>query len=161
MNKRGYPNQPGRTSHSKKFNLLSSSLLESNNLLLSNSGLYSYINLVLSISPRITDLLGHVLRHRGEIDIGLLVSPLVHKGELAILSDINDLPLSTGDDGDGGSVSRGNHILELLAGEDVDSGEIAFGVTVLSSLGDGDVKNLAGLSFDHDVSVWFFGNDLT
>ena len=53
-------------------------------------------------------------------------------------------------------MSRGNHIFELLAGEDVDSGEIAFGMTVLSSLGDGDVKNLAGLSFDHDVSVCVF-----
>ena len=53
----------------------------------------------------------------------------------------------------------GNHILEFLAGEDVDSGEIAFGVTVLSSLGDGDVKNLAGLSLDHNVSLLFVGGE--
>ena len=48
---------------------------------------------------------------------------------------------------------RGNHILELLTGEDVDRGEIAFSVAVLSSLGDRDVQDLAGLSFNHDVSV--------
>jgi hypothetical protein len=30
-------------------------------------------------------------------------------------------------------------------------------VAVLSGLGDGDVKDLAGLSFDHDVSVFASG----
>lgn len=140
-----------------RINLLSRSLLESNNLLLSNSGLHGDVDLVLPISPGITDLLGHILRNRGKVDIGLLVSPLVHEGELAFLSDIDDFPLSTGDDGDGGSVGGGDHILELLAGEDVDGGEIAFSVAVLSGLGDGDVKDLAGLSFDHDVSVFASG----
>ena len=50
-------------------------------------------------------------------------------------------------------MGRGNHILKLLAGEDVDRREIAFGVAVLSGLGDGDVQDLARLSFDHDESV--------
>lgn len=144
-----------------KINLVRSrSLLESNNLLLSNSGLHSNIHLVLPISPGITDLLGHILRNRGKVNIGLLVSPLVHEGELAFLSDIDNFPLSTGDNGDGGSVGGGDHIFELLTSEDVDGGEIAFGVAVLSGLGDRDVKDLAGLSFDHDVSVFASGIDM-
>lgn len=128
-----------------------SSLLECNHLLDPNSRLHGNINLVLSIVPRVTNFLRHGFGKGGKIDIGLLVPPLVHESELTLFSDIDDLPLSTVDDGDGGSVGGGDHILELLAGENVDGGEIAFGVAVLTGLGDRNVDDLAGLSFDHDV----------
>ena len=138
--------------HPLKVNLISN-LLVGNDLLNTNSGLDSNTNLVLTISPSITNLLGHVLRESRKIHIRLLVSPLIHKGKLTILPNINNLPLGTVNDGDSSSMRGGDHILKLLTGEDIGGGEVTFGVTVLSGLGDGDVEDLAGLSLDHDVAV--------
>jgi len=132
--------------------IATSLLLEGNNLLDSNGSLDGAADLVLSLSPRIADLLRHGFRVWGEVNIGLLVSALVHEGELALLSDINNFPFGTVDHGNGGSVGGGYHIFELLASEDINGGEIAFSVAVLSGLGDGNVKDLAWLSLDHDVS---------
>mmetsp|Transcript_31457 Transcript_31457/g.47033 ORF Transcript_31457/g.47033 Transcript_31457/m.47033 type:complete len:235 (+) Transcript_31457:164-868(+) len=136
----------------KKVLYLLSNLLVGNNLLNTNSSLDSDTNLVLSIIPSITNFLSHVLRVSRKINIGLLVSPLIHKCKLIIISNIDDFPLGTDNDGDSSSVGGGNHIFKLLSGEDVDGEEVTFGVAVLSGLGDGDAEDLAGLSLDHDVA---------
>jgi len=136
----------------KKVLYLLSNLLEGNNLLNTNSSLDSDTNLILSFIPSITNFLSHGIRVTRKINIGLLVSPLIHKCKLIILSNIDDFPLGTDNDGDSSSVGGGNHIFKLLSGEDVDGEEVTFGVAVLSGLGDGDAEDLAGLSLDHDVA---------
>lgn len=127
--------------------------LESDNLLNTNSSLDGDRHLVLAFGPMFADLTSHSIRNTGEVDVSLLVTSLVHEGELAILSDIDDLPIRANDNGDGGSVGRRDHILELLAGEDIHRQKVALSVAVLSGLGDGDAEDLAGLSLNHHVSA--------
>lgn len=128
-------------------------LLVGNDLLLADGLLDGDSDGVLALIPGLTDLVGHLLGEGGELDVDLLLAALVHEGELTIVLDVDDLPVGATDDGDGGAVGGGDHILELLAGEDVGGDEVALGVAVLAGLGDGDGKNLAGLALDHDVSV--------
>lgn len=127
-------------------------LLVSNDLLDSNSRLDSDHNLALTAVPSISDLIGHSLGESGKVEIRLLVPSFVHESHLTLLTNVNDLPLALVDNGDGGTVRRGNHIFVLLAGENVGGGEVALGVSVFSGLGDGDVEDFARETLDHHVS---------
>ena len=142
--------------HYKNINYSSSSflsLLEGDDLLNADSGLDGAADLILPAVPSSADLFRHFRRIRGEVDVGLLVAALVHEGDLPVLPDVHDVPLGAVDDGDGGAVGGGDHVLELLAGEDVGGGEVALCVPVLAGLGDGDAQYLARLALDHHVAV--------
>jgi len=143
----------GKTLQKSIIPLLPLSLLEGDDLLNADSGLDGAADLILAAVPSSADLLRHFRGIRGEVDVGLLVSALVHEGDLPVLPDVHDVPLGAVDDGDGGAVGGGDHVLELLAGEDVGSREVALGVPVLAGLGDGDAQDLAGLALDHHVAV--------
>lgn len=133
--------------------LLPLTLLEGDDLLNAHSGLDGDADLILAAVPSVTDLLGHGLGVRGEVDVGLLVATFVHEGDLPVFPDVHNVPLGAVDDGDGGAVGGRDHVLELLAGEDVGGGEVALGVPVLPGLGYGDAQDLAGLALDHDEAV--------
>ena len=129
-------------------------LLPGDDLFDSNSSLNSDLDSVFSISPVIADFISHLFGVGGKVEVGLLVSGFVHEGEFVTI-DVNDFPVGTVDNWNGGSVGGWNHILELLSGENISSGEVALGVTVFSGLRNGDRKNLAWLSLDHHVSTVF------
>jgi hypothetical protein len=120
-----------------------------NDLLNTNGSLDSDGDRVLSSVPSGTDLLGKGFGKGGQVEVGLLVSSFVHEGDFSTVFNVDDFPVRTVDNGDSGTVGRGNHIFILLAGEDIGGDKVALGVTVLSSLGDGDGKDLAGLTLDH------------
>ena len=128
-------------------------LLVGDNLFDTNSSLNGDGDCVLASIPGITNLIGKGLREAGQVEVGLLVASFVHQGELSAILNIDNLPVGTVDNGDGGTVGGGNHIFVLLSSEDIGGDKVTLGVTVLSSLGDGDGEDLARLSLDHHVSV--------
>jgi len=132
--------------------LLSRFLLVSNNLLNTNSGLDRDDDTVLAPVPSFADLIRQSLGVSGEVQIGFLVTTFVHKSQF-ITININNFPVRLVDNGNGGTVGRGNHIFQLLSRENINGGKVALSVTVLSGLGDGDTENLAGVSLDHHVTV--------
>lgn len=131
-------------------------LLKGNDLFNADGGLDGNLDRVLSTIPGFLDLLSHILGVRGEVQIRLLVSSLVHEGKFTVFfANVDDFPVGTIDNGDGSTVRRGDHILVLLSGENVRGEKVTLGVTVLSRLGDGNGKDLAGLALDHhEAVVW-------
>jgi len=127
-------------------------LLESNDLLNINSRLHSDHDRVFSSTPGFSDLSGKGLGVGRKVKVRLLVTSLVHESEF-IAINVNNFPFGAVDNGDSGTVGGGDHIFVLLASENVGGSKVALGVTVLSSLGDGNVKDLAGLSLNHHVSA--------
>ena len=86
----------------------------------------------------------------GEIEVLLHVTTLVHKGHVAVLADIGELPFRA-EHGRGDHVVRGGADLDVLAaGEHVQTGDVGLGVAVLSGLGHGDGDDLAGLALEAD-----------
>ena len=134
------------------FQNLVINLLPGDDLLDADGCLNSNLDNIISTSVCVCDLFGHGGGDGRKVEVGLLVSTFVHEGEFVTI-DIDDFPIGTGHNGDGGSVGGWNHILELLSGENINSQEVALGVTVLSGLRNRDRKNLAWLSLDHHVSI--------
>ena len=127
-------------------------LLVGDHLLDTDSRLDSDRDGAFTTIPGIADLFGHAFRPGRKVQISLLVTCFVHEGKFFSV-DVNDFPITLVDDGDGGSVGGRDHIFVLLSSEDIGGGKVALCVAVLSRLGDGNVKDLAGLSLDHHESV--------
>jgi hypothetical protein len=132
---------------------LSVDFLSSNNLLNTTSAKNGNEN-ILTIIEHGSDLLGHLLVITlgvlGEIQIVLGLTRFEKEGDLAVISDVQELKLDSGNVRDLKIVRGGAAVLILLTREDVDTSDVGLGVTVLSSLGGGNINNLAWLVLNHN-----------
>merc|ERR1719483_888114 len=106
------------------------------------------------------DTLANLLRIRGrlvqrvrQLDVLTHATVIGEQRDEAVIINTHALELNLLDEGDVGSVRRRHEILHLLSGEDVLRDEVALGVAVLSGLRRRDVKDLAGVTLDHDVAA--------
>lgn len=130
---------------------LAGSLLGLNSSLLTHGSQDNNVGILLIGLEQLDDLVTDLTV--GHLDIILGVTIVVHQGEVAIIGDVEELVLATGDVGDIHVVGGGAEIFELLAGEDVESNQMDLGVTVLASLGGRHVDDLAGAALDDDEAV--------
>lgn len=124
-------------------------LLVTNDLFDTDGRLNGDNNTVFATVPSVANFFSESFREGWEVEIGLLVSTFIHQSQFISFTNINDFPVALVDNGDSGSVSRWNHIFQLLSGENVHGREVTFCVSVLSSLGDRDIEDLAWISLDH------------
>ncbi len=89
----------------------------------------------------------------GKLDIILGGSVLGHKGDEAILRNIDKLVILTDDIGNAHVVGRGGDFFVLLTSEDIDTDEIDLGAAVLTSLRGAHVDDLAGTVVHKDETI--------
>jgi len=125
--------------------------LEGNDALSAHSSLDSDNDLlVASSSEGFLDLVAELAGREGEVVTGVGVE---HKGDIAVVGDVDEGVLLTLDNRNLHVVSGGAEILVLLASEDIKTNDVDLRVTVLASLGGGHINDLAGETLENDKAV--------
>lgn len=133
------------------IHLLLRGLLGFNSSLLAHGGENDNVGVLLLDLEKLVDLLTNLAI--GHLHIILGVAVVVHEGEKAVIRNVQQLVLTTGDIGDIHVVSGGREIFVLLASENVEGDQMDLGMTVLASLGSRHVDNLAGAVLDNNEAV--------
>jgi len=125
--------------------------LEGNDALSAHSGLDSDNNLLVAGSGKgFLDLVAELAGREGEVVTGVSVE---HKGDIAVIGDVDESVLLTLDNRNLHVVGGGAEILVLLASEDIKTDDVDLRMTVLASLGGGHIDNLAGEALQNDKAV--------